>query len=111
MNFSIMNNTPFHFIIASITLLVFLGALLVNDSKLKASLTLALKILFVLVLLSGLYILTLVPITAAVIVKSLGGLVLMWAMLELIKTPSQLLYWGLFVVVAGVGLTLAFGYI
>ncbi len=109
--FSIMNNTPAHFLLVAITLLAFMGALFARDKNLKVQLVFALKVLFGLVLLTGLYIWTLVPITWAVIVKSLGGLVLMWTMLELVKTPKRIPYWGVFVVVATIGLTLAFLFI
>jgi hypothetical protein len=77
----------------------------------KKNLVLAIKALFVLLLLSGAFIWTIVPITLAVVVKSLGGLALMLTMIELIKEPSSRLYWLLFVVIAAVGLTLAFFYI
>lgn len=111
MNFSIMNNTPFHFIIATITLLVFLGAVFTKDETLKKRLVLAMELLFVLVLLTGCYIWTLVPITLAVVVKSLGGIALMLTMVGLTKSPGNKLYWVLFVAIAAVGLTLAFFYI
>ena len=108
--FSIMNNTPLHFLVAGITLIVFLAAVFSKD-QLKKTLTFALQLLFGLVLISGLYVWTLTPISWAVVVKSLGGVVLMWTMLQIIKTPSRTPYWVLFVGVAGVGLSLAFFWI
>ena len=111
MEFSIMNNTPTHFILAGLSLAAFLGALLTKNEGMKKNLVLAIKALFVLLLLSGAFIWTIVPITLAVVVKSLGGLALMLTMIELIKEPGSRLYWLLFVIIAAVGLTLAFFFI
>jgi hypothetical protein len=110
-NFAIMNNTPTHFLVAGLTVVTFLAAVFTNNQATKDKLRTALMWLFAIVLLTGLYIWTVVPITAAVIVKSLGGLLLMWTMLQLVKQPRNSAYWILFVAVAAVGLSLAFFFI
>jgi hypothetical protein len=109
--FAIMNNTPFHFIIAGLELATFLGAVFVRDTRTKERLVLAMKVIFGLVLLTGLGVWLIAPITVPLVVKSLGGLVLFWTMLQIVRDPSKSAYWILFAAIAVVGLTLAFFYI
>lgn len=110
-NFSIMNNTPYHFLIASVMLVVFFIAVFTKNKDLKPKLVTAMKVIFVLLVLSGCYVWLLVPFSIPLLVKSLGGIFLFWVMLQLTKNPKSTLYWVLFVATAAVGLTLAFFYI
>jgi len=109
--FSIMNNTPFHFVFSALELAAFLGALLVKEDKTKERFVLAMKIVFALVLISGVVVWFLVPFSAALLVKSVGGIVLFWVMLQIVEEPQSVLYWALFIGIAVVGLGLAFFYI
>ena len=108
MNFAIMNNTPFHFLIAGVVLALFLTAVFTKNEDTKNKLIQAMKILFVFVVLSGCAVWFMVPFSLPLLVKSLGGFVLFWTMLQIVKEPKNVPFWGLFVGIAGVGLFLAF---
>lgn len=104
----IMNHTPWHFLAGSVVLALFLTAVFSKDDKRIAALRKAMYVVFALTVLSGLYVWTLVDFSWPLLIKSLGGFVLFWTMLQLIKNRTSKLYWGLFVSIAAVGLTLAF---
>lgn len=110
-DFAIMNNTPTHFIASGIGLVIFVAALLTSDDAWKQRLRTWIMIVFALQIITGLFVWTLVPFSLALLTKSLGGLVLMWLLLRLMREPSNRTFWILTVLIAVVGLALAFFYI
>lgn len=112
MHFSIMNNTPAHFIPAGLLLLTFLWtvfSLKKNEQKDNRSTgLLIMNLLFVCVLISGAYIWTLVPFSIPLLIKSVGGIVLYYIMTRIVKNRLIITNWVLMGVIATVGLTLAF---
>jgi len=110
-SFAIMNNTPFHFLLGGSTLLLFILNLVSTNPSYQQTLKRALVGMFMLALASGLYVWTLVPFSLPLLTKSIGGIFLFWVMLQLIKSPSSVLFWGLLCATASVGLTLAFFFI
>ena len=104
---AIMNNTPFHFLAAGLTLVLAGIAAFSADEKRKAQFRLYTQIGFALVVLTGLYIWLIVPFSLPVLVKSLGGLVLFYVILRIIQEPKKPLWWILFGAIALVGLSLA----
>ena len=110
-NFDVMNNAPYHFIVAGVTLAVFLLATFVANEGIKRKLTMALHVLFLLVVASGVYFWFRVDFSIPLLIKSVGGLALFWIMHSIVKKPANWIFWALFVVTAAVGLFLAFFYI
>ena len=109
--FAIMNNTPYHFWLAVLSLGTFAVALFTSDANMKSRLRQILMVLFALQIISGIMVWTIVPFSLALLIKSVGGLFLMWLLLQLINAPSNRTYWILTVLTAVVGLWLAFFYI
>ncbi len=108
---AIMNNTPIHFGVATVMLLLFArGAFFASEAQKP----LVLKIMycwFVLLLISGCAVWALVDIDdklVPLLVKSLGGILLFWVLTEIVKKPASKLFWSLFVAIAAVGLSVAF---
>ncbi|SDZ74523.1 hypothetical protein SAMN05660420_00081 [Desulfuromusa kysingii] len=108
MHFAIMNNTPCHFVIASALLALFLWTTFFASESSQPKGLLAMHGLFVLVLISGCYVWTLVPFSLPLLIKSVGGIVLYGVMTQIVKNPKSVLLWSLFVAIATVGLGLAF---
>lgn len=104
----IMNNSPWHFIFAGIVLVLFLIAVFSKSDELKAKIQKAMYVFFGIAVIAGFYIWTLVDFSFPLLVKTVGGFVLFWTMLQLIKNPKSKLFWVLFVVIATVGLSFAF---
>lgn len=104
----IMNNSPWHFIFAGIVLALFLVAVFSKNNELKAKLQKVMYVFFGLAVIAGIYIWTIVDFSLPLLVKSVGGFVLFWTMLQLIKNPKSKIFWGLFVAIAAVGLSFAF---
>ena len=104
---SIMNNTPVHFLIAGVMLGLFVWAAFFTKDEQQEKAIKIMKGWFVLVLLSGCMVWTLVPFSLPLLIKSVGGVVLFWVMLQIVKNPVSKLFWGLFVAIATVGLGLA----
>ncbi|RNC62968.1 MAG: hypothetical protein AWM53_01797 [Candidatus Dichloromethanomonas elyunquensis] len=107
----IMNHAPWHFLVASVLLVLFFVATFSDNQDLKTKLRKIMHVVFVFTVLTGCYVWTLVNFSLPLLIKSIGGFALFWVMIQLTKNRSNKLYWGLFVLIAAVGLTLAFVYI
>ena len=107
MQFSLMNNTPLHFIFAGILLVAFLVTVFKLNKEERPKGLKVMHILFVPVLLSGIYVWTLVPFSLPLLVKSVGALVLYWLMVRIVRNPPLILNWALSGAIVAVGLTLA----
>ncbi len=104
---SIMNNTPIHFFLAAIMLGIFIWAAFFTKEAQKPKARKIMMYWFVLVFLSGGAVWTLVDFSIPLLIKSVGGVLLFWVMLEIVKSPVSKLFWSLFVAIATVGLGLA----
>lgn len=107
----IMNHTPWHFLVASVLLVIFFVTTFSDNQELKTKLRKIMYVVFGFTVLTGFYVWTLVDFSLPLLIKSIGGFALFWVMLQLTKDRFNKLYWGLFILIAGVGLTLAFVYI
>ncbi|MCG1026182.1 MULTISPECIES: hypothetical protein [Dehalobacter] len=107
----IMNHTPWHFLAASVLLVLFFIATFSDDQNLKTKLRKIMYVVFGFAVLTGCYVWTLVDFSLPLLIKSIGGFALFWVMIQLTKNRFNKLYWGLFILIAAVGLTLAFVYI
>lgn len=105
---SIMNNSFVHFFIAGALLGLFVWATFFTKGEEQAKAVKMMKICFIFVLLSGCMIWTIVDFSIPLLIKSVGGIALFWFLLQIVKEPTSKLFWGLSVVTATVGLSLAF---
>ena len=107
MHFSIMNNTPIHFIFASALVAVFLFTVFKLQEEQRSKGLVIMHILFIPVLLSGMYVWTLVPFSIPLLIKSVGAMVAYWFMTRIVKNPSTMMNWVLCGAIIAVGGTLA----
>ncbi len=105
---SIMNNSPMHFLFATVLIVLFIWATFYAKEEEKEKALKMMKICFVFVFISGCVIWTLVDFSIALLIKSVGGVALFWFLFEIFKNPRSKLFWLLAVITAIVGLTLAF---
>lgn len=107
MHFSFMNNTPVHFIVSIILFAVFLITVFKLKEEHRATGLRIMHILFIPVLLSGIYVWTLVPFSIPLLVKSVGATAAYWLMTRIVTNPSNMAAWAACGALMAVGGTLA----
>ena len=107
MQFSIMNNTPIHFIFAISLFAIFLFTVFKLKEEQRPMGLKIMHILFIPVLLSGIYVWTLVPFSIPLLIKSVGATVAYWFMTRIIANPSTISNWVLCGAIMMVGGALA----
>lgn len=107
MHFSIMNNTPIHFLFSGALVVVFLFTVFKLKEEQRPKGLKVMNILFIPVLLSGIYVWALVPFSIPLLIKSVGALVVYWLMVRIVKNPSIVINWAMCGAILMVGGTLA----
>ena len=101
-------NQPPHFFGAVFTLVMFALAVFGKGQALKKTSLMLMRIGFIIMVLSGVYILFTVPFSVWVLIKSLGGFFLFYLMDAIARGKGTTVYWGLLLVTAVAGLTIAY---
>ncbi len=107
MQFSLMNNTPVHFIFGIIMVIIFIITTFKLKGPQKKLGLRAMHIVFVPVFLSGAYIWTIVPFSIPLLIKSVAASIAFFFMTKIAKDPSDLTNWVVCGTLISIGGTLA----
>lgn len=103
-----MINQPPHFFAALLALAMFALATFGSGEKLRSTAVTLMRVGFAVLLLSGAYLLFTLPFSLWVLIKSGGGLVLMWGLDTIARGKGGTIHWVLVGGIAAVGLTIAY---